>query len=253
MKNRYARVAITDVILGALIVLLYSPGLLGLSPADPSILRAGLAIIFGIGIAVTFAYTNIKALLPPAQPKLLVSAAEADADEVSDVLSEYAYSDVVGEIAAQGRDQLETLAKKKEQLMAMIDKKFEPSSISWTKFAGTVDAAERVVVKNAAELAERIHAFDVDDYENVYSLISSYRYKDDAIPDDIQEEKYALYRRNLEKMNRILEANERMLLKMDQFAMEMSSLEAGDNDSETSEIMEELEQLISDTKFYKVL
>ena len=46
--NKFIKIAVLNIAIVIAAVVGYSPGLLGLSPSDPSILKAGISIILGI-------------------------------------------------------------------------------------------------------------------------------------------------------------------------------------------------------------
>lgn len=52
---------------------------------------------------------------------------------------------------------------------------------------------------------------------------NSHKYKEDDIPDDIQEEQLKLYQDNFEAVKSAVALNEKLLLKLDALAIELSS------------------------------
>lgn len=76
-------------------------------------------------------------------------------------------------------------------------------------------------------------------------------YKEDDIPDDIQEEQLKLYRDNYESTKAALALNEKILLKLDALAVGLSSFEINANEDMNNEILEEIEKLTNDAKYYQ--
>ena len=116
--------------------------------------------------------------------------------------------------------------------------------MSWDKFNSTVSAAEASAIKNVVAMANRMCIFD----EKEYARLQNYR--EDDIPDDIQEEQLRLYQKNLEAIRWTIALNEKILLKLDALAMEISSSASRNDTDWNHELVSEIERLIEETRYY---
>ena len=98
-------------------------------------------------------------------------------------------------------------------------------------------------LNNIVAMANRMQVFDAKGYDRLQN------YKNDDIPDDIQEQQIELYNSNLEKIKESISINERIILKMDTLMMELSSTDT--NNSGNNELLEEIEQLTKEAKYYQ--
>ncbi|MFQ8600059.1 MAG: hypothetical protein ACLSAP_05370 [Oscillospiraceae bacterium] len=110
------------------------------------------------------------------------------------------------------------------------------ATLSWARQASAV--------KNAASLYNRICIFDEAEY-------ASFPNREDPIPDEIQKERMQLYQKNFDAAKEILALNEKILLKLDALAIELSSFETSANEEINSGILDEIEKLIQDAKYYQ--
>lgn len=235
--KRYAKLLATYVVIALAVILLYAPWGLALRPWDYDLLRAGFSIIAGIGLAGVFG-TSTYLLLKDPDVKLLEPSDVLDDDDVVPVLEEYAQTPYVGAIALETLEQVHSAERKRGRLRKVISNQFSQGSMSWDKFCGLVDMANRTVLRNAALVANSIQSFDREGYKK--ALRSK----------DRHAEELALYDRSLAGMREVMEANERVLLEMGKLELELSSLEADDTREAASETIEELQSLIEETRYY---
>ena len=91
-------------------------------------------------------------------------------------------------------------------------------------------------------MANRMQLFDSSDYLRLQN------YKDDDIPDDIQEKQLELYEKNITMINNAIALNEQLLLKLDMLSMELAST-IDSNDSNTA-LLDEISKLTEEAKYY---
>ncbi|MDO4807417.1 MAG: hypothetical protein Q4A07_09215 [Coriobacteriales bacterium] len=235
--KRYAQLIAIYVTIALAVVLIYAPWGLALRPWDYDLLRAGFSIIAGIGLAGVFG-TSTYLLLKDPDVKLLEPAAVLDDDDVVPVLEEYSQTPYVGAIALEALEQVRSAGRKRERLRKVISIQFSEGSMSWDKFCGLVDMAERTVLRNSALVANGVQSFDREGYK------AALRSKNQ------KSEQLALYDRSIASMRDIIEANERVLLEMGKLELELSSLETDDTREAASETIEELQGLIEETRYY---
>lgn len=234
----YAAIAITGMVL-------YTPWLVGLTPSDPSILRAGLSVISGIVLAGAFGASTYSYLHEP-QYRLLEAAEVNDAEDVLPPLRDFAELPVVGGYAAEAATQVEAMTHRHERLHRVIEATFGRDNLTSDKFCAVVDAAQRTLLRNCALLANRIQSFDVDAYRKAKRGLPG---PSDA--EGIDEERIRVYEDALSDMRQVVEANDRLLLEMGKLEMEISDLESDDNREGNTRMLEEVKGLLEETKYYR--
>ena len=242
--KKYARLLASYAAIAIAGMILYTPWLVGLTPADPSILRAGLSVICGIVLAGAFGASTYAYLHEP-EFRLLEAADVTDADDVLPLLAAFSERPVVGEYAREARGQVESMAHRRDRLYRVIGAKFAEGSMSWDRFTAVVDASQRTLLRNCALLANRAQSFDVDGYRKARRLLPA------AQEGSIDQERAGLYREALDDMREVVEANERLLLEMGKLEMEISDLESDDNREDNTRMLEEVEELLEQTKYYR--
>lgn len=242
--KKYIKILAADIAIAITAVFLYSPGLLCLRITDESIFRAGMSVLAGLGLLALFLYLHLRALRAP-EPAHMEPDEARDPEKARALLKSYADSRFFGSIAGMAVEQLDRLMKCKSRLAGIIRRKFVEGTISWEKFNGIVGAAEASAVKNAASLYNRICIFDEDEYAKLS------QYREDTIPDEIQKARMQLYQKNFDAAKEILALNEKILLKLDALAIELSSFESSANEEMNSGILDEIEKLIQDAKYYQ--
>ena len=151
------------------------------------------------------------------------------------------------------RKQTERLAQRKEAMALALSSRFEPSSLTFTKFMSGVHSAERLMNENTLNLVRRIWAFDQTDYTAVAKKIGSRGLlrKDD--PDEvILAEKMKLHQTAIGHVERGIETNENIMLQLDRLMAEIALI----SDMNTAQIehlpaMQDISTLISDAKWYR--
>ena len=240
--RKYKKLIIVDLIMIIVAVILFAPFALGW--------RGVLAAIVAMFMLTAFLIYNVQ-FVERVKNRRQLDSDKGTMEQALKVMNRYAKADVVGPIASAAKSELEAATRKQEDLHAIIESKFVKNTITYDKFASVVDAAIATVTKNSLVLANRIQTFDARDYRHIEQALSSGSYRTDGIPDEIQEDKGRIYAKAMEDMNAIVEANERLMLELDRFAAEISALDSADNAAENSAILEEVRQLIEETKFYK--
>lgn len=242
--KKYARLLASYATIAITAMVLYTPWLMGLTPADPSILRAGLSVICGIVLTGAFGASTYAYLHEP-EFHLLEAADVNEADDVVPQLAGLSELPVVGEYAREARGQIESMDHRRERLYRVIGAKFAEGSMSWDKFTAVVDAAQRTLLRNCALLSNRAQSFDVDGYRKTRRLLPG------SQEGSLDQERAGLYREALDDMREVIEANERLLLEMGKLEMEISDLESDDNREDNTRMLEEVEELLEQTKYYR--
>ena len=249
---KWKRVIAFDVIMAILIILLYSPFQLGLSPLDPNFINAAMSVVCAAFIAYGLIKVNGKALLTArAEKRMELGPGEATVDDIKLTLAEYEKTSVVAPYAKHGIDELERAERKREQLYAIVGKKFQEGSLTWQKFIEGVETATQAIAHNTALLAKRIQAFDVQDYNrNARNTITGMFHRNE-IPESVRREKRTVYEASLDDMRGIVAANERLLVELDRFAVEMDQLETSANAEVNNHLLAEINTLVEETQYYR--
>lgn len=242
--KKYIKLFAADSVIAIAAVILYSPGLICLRITDESIFRAGMSILAALGLLGIFLFLNIRALCEPRSVHIEPDEVH-DLDKAKAILKGHMDSKFFGSIAKTAAGQLDRVLKCQSRLSDIIRRKFVEGTMSWEKFHGIVSAAEESAIKNVIIMSNRISIFDEAEYARLRN------YKADDIPDDIQEEQLRLYHENYESTKAILALNEKILLKLDALTIELSSFETSANEEMNSDILDEIEKLTQDTKYYQ--
>lgn len=221
------------------LIVCYSPGLLNLRPDDSSILRAGSSIVLGIGAAMIFFYGNWILMKEPEQKQITVEEVDS-LEDASRILKQYCAGKYFGKMAKTASEQLERLQKTTQKALTVVSSRFSTGSISYNRYYGIVEAAGSTAIANVIQMANRMSLFD----EKEYAALQ--HYQEDDIPDDVQEQQIALYQKSLSQIQKTIEINERLILKMNSLAMEMMS-----ETEEPDALLEEIEELTKQAKYYK--
>lgn len=247
--RRYARLLASYAGIAITAMVLYTPWLVGLTPSDPSILRAGLSVICGIVLTGAFGASTYAYLQEP-EYRLLESGEVDDPEDVLPLLQGYADRPVVGSYAQEGATQIELMEHRHQRLYRVIEAKFGAESLSHDRFAAVVDAARLTLLRNCALLANRIQSFDVDGYRKRRKLLPGTA-GDAQQEDALSVEREHIYEEALADMREVIEANERLMLEMGKLEMELSDLESDDNREGNSRMLEEVADLLEQTKYYR--
>ena len=221
----------------------FSRGLLNLFGAEKASL---IRILIGIGvIVVLIAGFVLMSMWYLREPKAVMMDEHISHSygELYNVLEDYTKGKYFGPIAKTVMDQIERLNNSCHRAKEAIARKFDKSSMSYEKYFGVVDVAESTANQNIVAMTNRMKFFDEKEYERLEN------YRNDNIPDDIQEKQIALYKENQAKLEQAIAVNENMILKLDTLSMELSnSTDANDESMNTT--LDEIEELTKQVKYY---
>ena len=131
------------------------------------------------------------------------------------------------------------------RLVRAIESTFGEESLTAGKFVAVADAARSTLLRNCALLSNRIQAFDVDGYRATRRRLPSLG------EGSLASEQLAMYEDALADMREVIEANERLLLEMGKLEMEVSDLEGDDNREDNTRMLDEVRDLLEQTKYYR--
>lgn len=235
--NKLPKILFFNLIIIVAAVVTYSPGLLGWYPNDPSIFKAGMSILIGIFLAVMFIYGNSRLL---SGPQLPTNVDVNDVSQATKILDMYKNGSYFGATAQTVLDQIERLGRSMTRLQTEIDRRFEKNSMSNDKYSAVVNEANLSLVDNLISAAQKMQFFDEGEYTRLLN------YKQDAIPDDIQQQQLNLYKLNEDSIKNVVTANERLILQLDTLAVEL-----GSRGEHNDELLDEIKKLTQEVKYYK--
>jgi hypothetical protein len=239
-----------DAAMALAIVVLYSPGLLALSPSDPSILKAGLSIVLGVIIGGSLIYRNVRPLLPTQQAETVIAPHDATSDDVTESLKQYADGYVYSDVADRAIEQVQDADERVEKARRLLDARFGKGTMTNDRFLATVNAAADTVRKNCVALANTMSVCDEDELERLLESTKSNSYKDEGVSDETMAQRRDTYAAMLTKMKSIASLNERLLDEMDKTLSSIADLE-NKSDKDTERTMDELQEMTKDLRFYK--
>ncbi len=227
------------IVVGAVVA--YSDGLLGLRPGDPSILKAGLSILIGIALAAGLIYGNYRLLR---EPKKVEKDELTNPAQVEALLRGFTGSSYFGNYARTSIDQLRRLAASAKRTAGAVNEKFQKGSISAERYQSVIEAAGATAIENIRNIAMRLQMFDDAEYRRLKN------FRNDSIPDEIQQKQLELYDRNTEFIKNSIAVNENLILTMDTLTLEISDSSAR-NENDADELLGEITQLTKELKYYK--
>lgn len=137
------------------------------------------------------------------------------------------------------KSQLERMVKKDEQLDQSLKEYFGASKISYEKFASTITGVRNVFLDNTYRIIRRVDLFDEAGYED---LLKKHQEHTDAIKP---------YQESFDFIDDKLNENEKILNQMDRLLLEVNSLNENQVSVEDLPAMQEMKQLIEQTKLYQ--
>ena len=158
----------------------------------------------------------------------------------------------VGKRARTIEEQLDEAGTLKASLNQIISTKFEVGTITYEKFAEPVDTAYNAIVRNAAEFSNRIQNFDGRELSRMRKLMGEDDlYKQDDIPDDIQEARWSAMSSEFDNINELIVSNRRILAEMKKLESELKALSDSEAAEKSMGFAAELDELSSHVQYYK--
>ena len=242
--KKYLKLITANLTIAVIAVVLYSPGLVNLRLSDYSIFRAGMSIIAAFLLILAFFLINIRLLKEPDRRPVTLEDVR-DLDKAKDILKSHCEGRYFGNLARTAADQLDRIFQCRQRLLGILDQKFTRGTMSFQKFDSVAAAAESSAIKNVVSMANRMRLFDEKEYARLQ------HYREDDIPDDIQEEQLRLYQKNFDNVRSTIALNEKILLKLDALAMEISASTFNEDADLNNELIDEIEHLIDETRYYE--
>lgn len=244
MQKKYIKLVIGNLVFAILMICLYSPGLIGLSVFNDSVVVSAAAAAIAV-VAILFFTLFNRSILLNKEFNLIEGKEEKSIKKVTEIMESYKKSEVLGRIAQSSLAQMKRLKTAENNYEKLISRRFQPGTFSYEKFINVIRSSTIVLDNGYIKIANKMVIFDEEEYQKL--LGDEYLYDD--IPDDIQREKFELYNKNLTGIKEMLEKNEIILLGIDKLMTEISDLESTDN--EMNETASEIDSLLSQLEYYK--
>lgn len=242
--NKYIKFFAGNAAFAAAAVCLYSPGLIGLSPFSSNAVTAAAAVAIGAAAVPAFIWMN-KRFLAEKEVKLLGTNEEKADQKAMELMESFCSSKVLGGIAKSALSQMERMEHAEKNFERLTDRRFSAQTLSYQKFMAVIHSAQAALSKGYVKMANKMIIFD----EAEYRKLTTDEYRKDDIPDKIQEEKRALYEKNLDELRLVLENHERILLGIDHLMAEMANADYSEH--EVDHAVSEIDVLLKQLEYYK--
>lgn len=241
-KNKKWILLIFGLVEAIIAVVCFSRGILNLWNTNGSVIK--ILIPIGILIALIAGYILMSMWYLREPKQVMMDENENHSySELQNVLSSYTNGKYFGKIAKTVMEQLERLNTSCERTKEAINKRFDRSSLSYEKYYSIVDVAEKTANQNVVAMTNRMKFFDEEEYARLEN------YRNDNIPDDIQEKQIALYKENQAKIEGAIAVNENLILKMDILSMELAKI-SNSSEADMETMLGEIEELTKEVKYY---
>ncbi len=242
VKNKKWILLIFGLVEAIIAVVCFSRGILNLWNTNGSAIKILIPIGILIALIAGYILMSIWYLREPKQV-MMDENENHSYSELQNVLSSYTNGKYFGKIAKTVMEQLERLNTSCERTKEAINKRFDKSSLSYEKYYSIVDVAEKTANQNVVAMTNRMKFFDEEEYARLEN------YRNDNIPDDIQEKQIALYKENQAKIEGAIAVNENLILKMDTLSMELAKI-SNSSESDMEVMLGEIEELTKEVKYY---
>ena len=175
-----------------------------------------------------------------------------DEADICEVMRSYLDDDLLGTRARAVIDTLGSAQRRRTILFAELDGTFHEGTLSWDKFAGPAHAAYDAILRNSAQLANRIQAFDTAGYRRLEDTMrTGGKSGINTNVSETRERRWRLYQEMLASLDALQETNESLLLELDALAAEVSSITSSSTGDRGDQIIEEIHRLVEEAKYYR--
>jgi len=226
-------------------IIMLSPGLVGLSIGGSSAIETASGITLLIISALVLLYGSYTLLFK--SPVVLAVRDIKSQEDYKEGLLQYRNNKVLKQEIDLAIDQLERMEKKKITLHDVLNQRFETTELSYKKFAAVIIAVEQLFLSNTKGIINKLNVFEASQLSEFIDKSKSSSFSNKLI-----QQKFELHNEYVNYVKGYVGANEEILLKLDKLLLEISLLGSSDyRDVEEMPCMKEIDELISQTKFYK--
>lgn len=221
----------------------FSPGLIGLSVADPSIIKAALAVTLGVVMPVGMVRYNYKVLQEKKDPVLFLEGTTMTISDMKKEMAKFESTVIFGKIARESVEQLDRCEELRVSVDEILGRKFDIGSLTYQKFHSIAESAQSAIISNMVAMINRMRVIDDNDYKKILN------YKNDDIPDELQLPRLELYRKNIDAVKEQRNQNEGLLYKIDELLLELTASEIVD--ASKCKAYQEIDSLIKQIQYYE--
>ncbi|MFC5702395.1 hypothetical protein ACFPVX_13920 [Cohnella faecalis] len=224
-------------------ILVFSPGFIGLEIGGSALATASGVTLLSAS-ALVLLYGSYALLFK--QPVVIPVKQIKTHEDYVEALSRYRQVKVLEDDIALALEQMDRMTKKKDTLFGVLSQRFDPTELSFKKFASVAQEVEKLFYLNVRSILNRLHVFDESEYKSVMRKNSA------SFSRELLQEKTNVYNEYLSFVKSSLGSNEEILLKLDKLLLEISRLDSFEpGDIENMPCMQEIDSLIKQTKYYK--
>ena len=140
--------------------------------------------------------------------------------------------------------QIDRLNKKIDTLEDMLLQKFKKEELSYEKFSAPLKEIEELFYMNLRGMINKLNVFDEEEYMQILNKQVQFSRR-------IIEEKKKIYKEYITFIERSIEDNEQILLKLDQLVLEFSKFQSlEEKEIEHMPAMKSIDEVIGKAKFY---
>lgn len=173
------------------------------------------------------------------------------AEQIVEVMEGYVDDRVLGERAEGVIVTLDSMRRREQSLMAELDATFQHGSLSWDKFAGPIQAGLDALLRNSAQLGNRIQAFDSAGYQRLFKSVQQDAAGMERTGVQTRSERLRLYQEMLASLDALQETNEGLLLELDKLASELGDIQRDGASTAESATLDEIRRLVDEAKYYR--
>jgi hypothetical protein len=246
-KGTITKLVLFNFVLLAVNVVVFSNAFLKIRMFNGNVFESAIGVTDIIMSIALFLYVNLLIINAPMRkidPKLTVDKINS-LESCYNTINRMGYSGTFSQKINEILEQIQKMQKKQDLIKDILLQKFTDTEMSYQKFKGIVDSTESIMCVNIKSIINRIYAFDEDEYDEIMKGKSRLR-KNIAI------QKIEIYKEYIDFVEKAVEDNDEILLRLDKLLLEISkfnSIDAGE--LENMEAMKELDSLITDTKWYR--
>ncbi|HIW32861.1 MAG TPA: hypothetical protein IAA29_08740 [Candidatus Paenibacillus intestinavium] len=226
-------------------IVMLSPGLVGLTIGGSNAIETASSITILIISALVLLYGCYTLLFK--SPVVLAVRDIKSQEDYKEGLLQYKNNKVLKLEIDLALDQLERMEKKKVTLHNVLNDRFEITELSYKKFAAVIIEVEKLFLSNIKGIINKVNVFDA-------SALSEFadKHRSSSFSNKLMQQKFELHNEYVNYVKGYVGANEEILLKLDKLLLEISLLGSSDyRDVEEMPCMKEIDELITQTKFYK--
>lgn len=209
----------------------------------------GGGVVWGIGNAAGWGKKGSKpkaigTTARRALPRAYLDVDAASQQDVEKIVNAYLEDAVLGGHAQAVTDTFARMQTCRTGIFMLLEQEFDKNSLTWDKFSAPVEVAFDGVVRNSAQIANRLLTFDSAEYQRMDRIDQAGGYDDESN----EVARLKVMRETLREMDKYQANNDRLLTELEGLRKELMALTGSVTD--TNQIIEEIQQLADDTKYY---